>query len=287
MIVNNIKCECKQIVKSILLLGLGLLIIAVGSVFTTGIMERLIEIGKEQPKEILALCGVSHVYAKRPELLFFYVIIIIFNMVAICLCASSVAEAIRGEEESGMIQFYINQPYTKTQIFIMKVMIAIVSGILQWICYIGLLMTSVYGICRYLGYNFVSEMEEIAVIGVRGIPFLLCSLALALFYVMFEERSITTGYFLAIIFSVSFMLGNVYKIFDVIVYYLRSLQRDASSIVSIVEILEPFRMLFPFTMLNIFNANLEPLSNSVYIIYSGIALIFFIICWWRYQRKTV
>jgi hypothetical protein len=74
----------------------------------------------------------------------------------------------------------------------------------------------------------------------------------------------TNGNFLSFICVISFVAGNLYKIFELIGYYMRRQQINDDGVMLIAERLERIRFLFPFTALNLLNTEKQPLPEGIW-----------------------
>ncbi len=278
MIYNNIAYGFKKTLKITIVLLISLIIIASTSCFAYDIILKLQKLAVNWPIELLSLCGTSIAFGINASLLFFYIISILFNIIAIACCAGNAINIIKEDEQNGMIFHYINQPYSKTQIYIIKLIIALIYMFVQWFLYIASFCASIYIICIYFKMPFEQEIPHIISVAKSGIPILFFALALCLLYTTISANRLGRIYFLITTFTFSLLLGNMYKIFDLIAYYMRSGQIDDSTMISISETLIKLRLFFPFTLLNRLNTEKQPLPDSSIATYYLISILLITLC---------
>ncbi len=285
MIARSIKQEYKQLWKTGVIFFLIMFIVAIGSFIAKDYLPEIQEIAMEWPREALALCGLSNVYAMNEGLLTFYLALILVHMVAMAMCVVS-GDMLNRDEEEGITIFYLNQPYTKTQIFFIRFISFLGSVLIRWALYIGAIAVALYFLCDKLGLAFENEWGNIYMIAVRGLPFLFFIATLTGVYAMLETRNMSYRDFIFSVCIVSYIVGNLYKVTDYVSYYLRSIQADAEGIMQISRNLKQFRSVYPFTLLNVLNTEKKPLPEDIYFIYIGIGVLLILISWLIYYRKN-
>lgn len=285
MLMNDVRYGYKALLKSIIVFLCLLIVPLVVTIVIqeyTGKIEKMMEIW---PKELIALCGITNIQSKTFSIIPFYMILIIVNMVAICRCASVASMDMMRDEESGIIKHYINQPYTKLQIYIGKMIIAIVMALIQWFEYCLMLIMMVAILCKINGLRFEDELSDVYSISVRGIVFVIFMLSISILFNTIIDRSMSLGNFLTIICTISFFVGNFYKIFEIIGYYIRRLQGNENTIAFLADLTRNFRIMYPFTLLNILNTENKPLPGGVYCIYFMISVGVLVLCGYVYSKK--
>ena len=120
MIFDNITIYLKRIFKTGIILLLIPLSFSVLCILLADKLDKLYGIMAKWPAELLGLCGMTTTYNFHESLILFYLFIILMNIFAISYCAGTAVDVLKHDERNGMIQFYINQPFTKVQIFIIK-----------------------------------------------------------------------------------------------------------------------------------------------------------------------
>ena len=285
MIARSIKQEYKQLWKTGVIFFLIMFVVAIGSFIAKDYLPMIQEIAIEWPREALAFCGLSNVYAMHEGLLTFYLVLILVHMVAMAMCVVS-GDIMNRDEEEGITIFYLNQPYTKTQIFFLRLISFLGSVLIRWALYIGAMATALYFLCDKLGVAFEKEWGNIYIIAVRGLPFLFFAATLTVLYSMLEVRNMNYRDFIFSFCILSYIVGNAYKVTDYVAYHLRSLQEDATAITQISKNLKQFRSVYPFTLLNVLNTEKKPLSEDIYLIYIGIGVLLILVSWLIYARKN-
>ncbi len=285
MIARSIKQEYKQLWKTGVIFFLIMFVVAIGSFMAKDYLPMIQEIAMEWPREALAFCGLSNVYAMNEGLLTFYLVLILVHMVAMAMCVVS-GDIMNLDEEEGITIFYLNQPYTKTQIFFIRLISFLGSVLIRWALYIGAIATALYFLCDKLGLAFEKEWGNIYTIAVRGLPFLFFAATLTVLYSMLEVRNMNYRDFIFSFCILSYIIGNAYKVTDYVAYHLRSLQEDATAITQISRNLKQFRSAYPFTLLNVLNTEKKPLSEDIYLIYIGIGVVLILVSWLIYYRKN-
>lgn len=286
MITRTIKKEYKKIWQPIFLFFIIMFLLAFGSFMAMDYLPPILEQTLEWPKEMLAFLGMSGVYKGNPGLLVFYLGLIFTNMLAMALCVNS-ANMMNEDEEWGLTIFYLNQPYTKTQIFLLRLIAFLASALIKWAGYICAIFVSLKFLCEKLGISSEKELNYVQTIAWKGLPVLFLIATIIVLYSMSESRGMGYKDIALTICLFSFLLGNAYKITDYIAYHLRTLQENAKQISEISEILEKFRCVYPFTLLNILNEEVSPLPKNIFLIYCGIGALLLICSWFTYYIKNI
>lgn len=287
MIYDNLTFGFKKLLKTSTILFISTLVLALASCFAYKPILKLQQLAVNWPTELLSLCGTSFAFGINASLLVFYISIIILNIFAISCCAGLAVNIIKQDEKNGMIIHYINQPYSKIQLYIIKLTLSIFYLLLQWCVYLISLTLSIYIICTHFNLSFSNEIKHISNIGKHGIPILFLALALCLLYAYLGSERMGYTYFLMTTFSFSLLIGNLYKIFDLIAYYMRSGQIDDSTMMSISEILIKLRIFFPFTLINRLNIEKQPLPESSNFLYISISALLLALCGYIYVTKKI
>ena len=286
MITRSIKREYIKLWQPIFLFFIMMFLLAFGSFMVMDYLPPILEQILEWPKEMLSFLGMSTVYNGNPGLLVFYLGLIFTNMVAMALCMNS-ANIMNEDEEWGITIFYLNQPYTKTQIFFLRLIAFLGSVLIKWAGYICAIFVSLKFLCEKLGISFEKELTNIHTIAWKGLPVLFLIATFIVLYSMSETRSMNYQDMALTLCMFSFLLGNAYKVTDYIAYHLRTLQQNAKQVSEISEILEKFRCVYPFTLFNILNKEVSPLPENIFLIYGGIAVLFLIFSWFAYYIKNI
>ena len=286
MITRSIKREYIKLWQPIFLFFIMMFLLAFGSFMAMDYLPPILEQTLEWPKEMLAFLGMSNVYNGNTGLLVFYLGLIFTNMVAMALCMNS-ANIMNEDEEWGITIFYLNQPYTKTQIFFLRLIAFLGSVLIKWAGYICAIFVSLKFLCEKLDISFEKELTNIHMIAWKGFPVLFLIATVIVLYSMSESRSMSYQDMALTLCMFSFLLGNAYKVTDYIAYHLRTLQQNAKQISEISETLEKFRCVYPFTLFNILNKEVSPLPENIFLIYSGIGALFLIISWFAYYIKNI
>ena len=286
MLTRSIKQEYKQLWKPVLGFFILMPLLAAASWFAKDYLTPLLELMIEWPKEMLAFCGMSSLYNGNLGLLVFYLALIFTNMFAIAICVSS-ADMMNADEECGVTIFYLNQPYKKTHIFLIRLAGFLISALLKWCLYIDAVAVAMILLCRQLGIAPEAELENIYDIAWKGLPILLCACGFVVVYSMLPSRNMNYRDFILILSFLGFALGNAYKITEYLAYDLRSKQENATTIAQISENLKAFRSAYPFTVMNVLNTETQPLPEQTLPVYAGIGLLCLVLGWWMYYRKRV
>lgn len=286
MITRSIKREYIKLWQPIFFFFIMMFLLAFGSFMAMDYLPPILEQTLEWPKEMLAFLGMSSVYNGNTGLLVFYLGLIFTNMVAMALCMNS-ANIMNEDEEWGITIFYLNQPYTKTQIFLLRLIAFLGSVLIKWTGYICAIFVSLKFLCEKLGISLEKELTNIHMIAWKGLPVLFLIATVIVLYSMSESRSMSYQDMALTLCMFSFLLGNAYKVTDYIAYHLRTLQQNAKQISEISETLEKFRCVYPFTLFNILNKEVSPLPENIFLIYSGIGALFLIVSWFAYYIKNI
>ena len=284
MLTRSIIQKYKQIWKTALGCFLIMPLLAVASFFLKDYLTPLLEIMAVWPKEMLAFCGMTGFYSGNTGLLVFYLALIFTNMFAIAVCVNS-ADMMNEDEEWGVTVFYVNQPYTKTQIFAARLAGYLVLSVLKWWIYIEAAALSLQLLCRQLGV--AAETELIYNMGVKGMPILLFACGLVVLYSMMPSRNMEYRDLVLVFSFLGYLFGNAYKIPEYLAYQLRTKQENAAAMEQLAEKLELFRSAYPFTVMNVLNTEKKPLPESAPAWYLLFGIFFVLLAWWLYYRKPL
>ena len=286
MITRSIKKEYKQLWKPVLGFFLLLPLLALISFWAKDKMALFLDKMPEWPEELLAFFGMTGLYQGNPGLLVFYLGLIFTTMFAMAVCVNS-ADMMSADEEEGVTIFYVNQPYTKTQIFFIRLAWYLLSALLRWGVYIGSVAVSLTFLCGKLKIASEAGLKLVWAIGWKGLPFLLFACGIAVVYSMVPFRDMSYRNFVLAWYFIAFVIGNVYKVTDYVVYLMQLGQEDFAAIAQISEKLELLRCVYPFTLLNVLNTEKNPLPGLVPVVYIGLGLALLAIGWWRYEKKSL
>ena len=89
MIARSIKQEYKQLWKTGVIFFGMMFLLAIGSLVVKDYLPEIQEIVMEWPREALALCGLSNVYAMNEGLLTLYLALILVHMIAMAMCSET------------------------------------------------------------------------------------------------------------------------------------------------------------------------------------------------------
>ncbi len=285
MFQSNIRAEVRTIAKTGALLFLMLATIAACAVLLGGRLGIMVEKLAECPPEVVALLGIYDIKAKHISLMIFYMVVILLNIVAISKVAGAAVEAIKDDEENGSIRFFVNQTYSCNQVWIGKMIIAMVSAVVQWMVYILSMAFMVWLICYRYRINFDLELDNVLTIGIRGIVFVMLAVGICLLYSLTDEPSMTYDYFCSNVFYGMLFIGNLYKIFAMLSCYTASAKMELW-LHKMENMFENLRILFPFTLLNVFNIGKNPLPDFAYMAYVLIAVVIIVVYGYMYRRDA-
>ena len=95
----------------------------------------------------------------------------------------------------------------------------------------------------------------------------------------------TYEYFCSNVFYGMLMVGNLYKVFAMLACYTASAKMELW-LHRMENLFENLRILFPFTLLNVFNVGKAPLPGFAYIAYTMIAMVVIGVYGYMYRRDT-
>ena len=285
MFQSNIRAELRTIAKTGSLLFLMLAATAACAILLGGRLGVMVEKLSECPPEVVALLGIYDIKAKHISLMIFYMVVILLNIVAISKVAGAAVEAVKEDEENGSIRFFMNQTYNCDKIWIGKTIIATVSALIQWMIYIVSMLLMVGLICYRSGSDFGLEAGNVLTIGVRGVIFVVLAVGICLLYSLKEELGMTYEYFCSNVFYGMFMIGNLYKVLDMLAYYTASAKMELY-LHKMESLFENLKILSPFSLLNVFNIGKTPLPGFAYIAYVLIAIVVIAVYGYMYRRDA-
>lgn len=265
MLIDKIRLGYKNIIKTVAILTIMLVTIFIVNIMLQTSMGQIEKWVAKWPKELLALCGITKLGVKNLKITPFYMMLIITNIIAICRCASVGSEFMVADIESGRVKQYINQPFSRREIYWIRVIISSLIAVVHWIIYLlfELLFTRI--MCKKLDIVSKYELEAIRGMFGKGVVCVLLVFSICLLYSMNEKRKMSNSNFLSLICICSFVAGNMYKIFELIGYYMRRQQINDKSVMFVADRLERIRFLFPFTALNPLNSEKHPLPDGIWI----------------------
>ena len=285
MLRNDIRYGYRGIVRSVIIFAIMLAVAVVINTSLQGAMGQIEEWVTEWPVELLALCGVTKLGVKSLNITPFYMAVIIINIVAMCRCASVAVDSMVEDMENGRIKQYINQPFNRGEIYWMKLVVAVFTAIVHWTIYFFMLSLATTMVCRIIDMPKSYELADMRHIFIDGMIYVVVLFCICLLYCMHNRRSMTNGSFLTLVCSASFFIGNMYKIFDLVGYYMRRLQIDDKTIALLSERTERLRFVFPFTLLNPLNSEKHPLPENIDIFYIFVIVGIFILCRYIFGKK--
>ncbi|MBQ2900555.1 MAG: hypothetical protein IJE49_01745 [Agathobacter sp.] len=283
MIRNNIRAEGRVIVKTWISLSIMLAVSCACAILLSGRLGVMVEKLSQSPVEVLALLGIYNIEQKHISLMIFYMVAILLNIVAISKAAGAAVEAVKEDEENGSIRFFMHQTYSCDQIWIGKMGVAIGSALMQWVLYVISMILMVGLICYRYDLLFAVEVQNVVMIGIRGGLFVVLAVGICLLYSLKEDLEMTYEYFVSSVFWGCFLVGNLYKVFAMLSCYTASARMEMQ-LRKLEGIFENLRILFPFTVLNVFHEGKMPLPNFTYIIYALITVVILLVYGYAYRR---
>lgn len=285
MLRNDIRYGCRGIIRSVIIFAIMLAVAVVINVSLQGAMGQIEEWVSKWPAELLALCGVTKLGVKPLNITPFYMLIIFINIIAMCRCASVAVNAMIEDMENGRIKQYINQPFNRGEIYWLKLVVAVVTAIVHWVIYFFMLSLATTMVCSIMDVPKSYELADIRYIFMDGIVYVITLFGICLLYCMNKRRSMTNGNFLTLVCTGSLFVGNMYKIFDLIGYYMRRMQIDDKTMALMADRTERLRVAFPFTLLNPLNSEKHPLPDNIGILYIFFVVAILVLCRYIFGKK--
>lgn len=285
MLRNDIRYGYRGIIRSVIIFAIMLAVAVVINISLQGAMGQIEEWVSKWPVELLALCGVTKLGVKSLHITPYYMLIIIINIIAMCRCASVAVNAMIMDMENGRIKQYINQPFNRRELYWLKLVVAVVTAIVHWVIYFFMLFLATTMVCSIIDIQDSYELASIRHIFMDGIVYVITLFGICLLYCMNKRRSMTNGSFLTLVCTGSFFVGNMYKVFELIGYYMRRMQIDDKTIALMADRTERLRFVFPFTLLNPLNSEKHPLPDNIGLSYVIVAIGLLILCRYIFGKK--
>lgn len=239
----------------------------------------------ETPAELLAFLGMSAINVADVGLEVCFVVVQGMNLLIAYFLISHILTALQFEEESGIYLFYYSQIMTRTEYYLKKVMFSLLSGLLLWMGYIGECMVAMWAIQKNLAIANGQTTSLLLKMGMHGVIVMLLFFSLGLLYAVKKNRYFTVESYAATVVMISFLLGNSYKIPELLAYYRRAQMLDTGIAGNLALILHKINIVSPFAELNLFSISAADKSSVTLLLYMIIAVAICVLSLYMFEKR--
>lgn len=286
MEVKCVKYGLHHVVKRLLILAITIgifafLVIIFHDILATGenAMESL-------PEAFFALLGMKSIKQMEVSKEVFFIIIGILNLFIMGMISIQSANIFEYGINLRAYAFFLYQPYGRVYYYIVRCLSSILYGFLLWIgyiieCEIALAVISAQTDTNYIFGEYFIKM------GAWGLLLVLFMIGAGILYSTLKSNIFSYSNIVISVIMICFLVGNAYKVPNLIAYYMRAVQRDTAIVDNIGNILNNFTWLHPLEQLNIFMIQSNQNSVGVLYTYVSVGIIFIIASFVIYMKKDL
>lgn len=285
MLLKSILFELKRWLKPIFIFALMLFLLFIA---TIGFHEKEVslELALENfPEELIALLGLSKNNPQELCRQFFFVILSIISMISIGIICTGIIKGLKKEEQENTLIFYINQPWSKGAFWSIKFLAAAFRIVGLWLIYLMECLILIYFLSKSIPAYTNADYSLIFKIGKNSFCILIFSFGLCLLYSAKKYQQMGIGNLIITIYTLSFLIGNAYKLSDYMLYYLLAAQKDADQVIKIGNLLNRLHFLYPFSCFDMNSP--QALSGQVITGYTIIGVLMAAGAWILCYNKKV
>lgn len=286
MEVKCVKYGLHHVVKRLLILAITIgifafLVIIFHDILATGenAMESL-------PEAFFALLGMKSIKQMEVSKEVFFIIIGILNLFIMGMISIQSANIFEYGINLRAYAFFLYQPHGRVYYYIVRCLSSILYGFLLWIgyiieCEIALAVISAQTDTNYIFGEYFIKM------GAWGLLLVLFMIGAGILYSTLKSNIFSYSNIVISVIMICFLVGNAYKVPNLIAYYMRAVQRDTAIVDNIGNILNNFTWLHPLEQLNIFMIQSNQNSVGVLYTYVSVGIIFIIASFVIYMKKDL
>lgn len=208
----------------------------------------------------------------------FFLIIMVLNLIVMGTIIGHSVHAMRKSVEQGAFSFLCVQTMSVWMYFCVTALMALLVALLSW----GIYSTELFFASNFLlkGYGmavFSSVYAILKSVAILGAGVVVLMVAISVLYGVAQSYSMHGVDFGLAIMGISFVLGNVYKIPQMIGHNQIEQMINAQQTMEVARMLKQMRFLCPFSWLNPFNIYNYILSPRMIGSYMMVALAIFVI----------
>ena len=210
---------------------------------------------EELPDELWALIGLEKGNGQEICRQLFFTLLSIVSMIGMGIACSGIIDGIKKEEREGTLVYYLNQPWSRGNFWAIKFGAAAFRVIGLWMIFLAECLLAARFMQIQLQTWSEADYRLIFSMGIRGLGILLFSYGLCLVYCTKKEAGLGIGNYVMTVYTMMFLLGNAYKVSDLVLYYMRAAQRDVEFLEKLGGMANRMRLLYPFAYLDILHGN--------------------------------
>lgn len=285
MLKKDIKQEWKRVLKIVCFFTVILLLVSLGIIL---LKEKVIVLGQsiqKLPKEVKAFLGCSNPLEKDMALLIFELFLVLFDMIVLCVIALNAAGILKREESRRTISFYLNQMMGKNDYFLVKLAEILLFSVFLWGIYKSECMLCIRLLSHVYDDILTGETRLLFNMSIRGLALLLFTLGCVVFYTSGKKKSNGTGMMLFWLYAISFIMGNLYKVFELLAFYQESVKKDPQVFEKAGRILKRLEVLFPFHYIDATAYSLDMAAWRLLSVYLILGILMFVCGWLLFRFK--
>ena len=251
------------------------------SILSGALLEReqqMVETGQVPSDAILELVGVQELRVFPPQVEIFFLLLMILNLIPLGMIIGHSVQSMRRSFEQGAFAFYYVQVMERWMYYGLTLLRILLAGVLIWGIYIVEVILASSFVTRGLGAEIGAVVSSVfGTMAWRGIGIVLLMVAFGVLYGIcqyYRLHGVDYGLFLI---GISFTLGNLYKIPQVVGYKQIEEMVNAQMTMKVVYYMKQLRFLCPFSWLNPFNIHHNILNESVIWGYGLVAVVILVV----------
>jgi len=290
MLIRRIIDESKYFIKTIIGIGVLMVIAVVLSSLLSGLLEEqeLLMVENEEilPPTVLELVGMKELQIFPPQLEVFFLIIMVTNVIVMGLLIGHSVHRMREDYERGTFIFFYMQKMRPWQYYLMSVLRIVLSAFVVWAIYMAGVVLACEVVCREMSSDVLGMvthiLEEMAV---RGVPVVLLVVAVGVLYGIKQNYKMHGVDYGICLIALGFVAGNAYKIPQFIGQKQIDEMVNAQEMMKIAYTMKQARVVCPFAWLNPFSIHHEVLDISVLNTYGWIAIALLVVAGVIYSMR--
>ncbi len=278
-------CGLRYVSKKLLILAITISIFTfLAIIFRDGLIvgESAIE---SLPEDFFPLLGMKSIKQMEVCKEFIFIIIGILNLVVMGMISIQSANIFRYGINFKQYAFVLYQPYGRIYYYIVRYLSSMICGFLLWTGYIVECEIALAVISAQTDTNYILG-EYFVKMGALGLLLVLFMISTGILYSTLKGNVFTYSNIVISVIMLCFLVGNAYKVSNLIAYYMRILQKDTSIVDTIGNILSNFTWLHPLEQLNLFMIQSERTFIGILCIYM-IVVLFTVVSFLVYMRKDL
>lgn len=238
------------------------------------------------PQDFFPLLGMKSIKQMEVCKEFIFIVIEILNLFVMGMISIQSANIFQYGINLRAYAFFLYQPHGRVYYYIVRCLSSILCGFLLWIgyiieCEIALAVISAQTDTNYIFGEYFIKM------GAWGLLLVLFMIGVGILYSTLKSNVFSYSNIVISVIMICFLVGNAYKVPNLIAYYMRAVQRNTAIVDNIGNILNNFTWLHPLEQLNIFVIQSNQNSVGVLCTYVSVGIIFIIASFFIYMKKDL